>query len=233
MILCMTSTNETKLSTEANKLEDCILRISQNDREAFTTLYNEIRASVYGFALSVLKNCHDAEDILHDCYLSVISSACSYRPCGKPMAWILTITRNLCLMKLREYRRMGELPDEDWEKYLSEKESVSPEDRLIISECMLTLSDTERQIVVLHAVAGFKHREIAGILGLPLPTVLSKHSRALKKLKARLTKEDHFVNDFPSAHFVTSAPPAAHINAQSASPAQERNDHKDGNQESQ
>jgi RNA polymerase sigma-70 factor (ECF subfamily) len=37
---------------------------------------------------------------------------------------------------------------------------------------------------MLHAVAGFKHREIAGILELPLSTVLSKYNRALKKLKS-------------------------------------------------
>lgn len=188
MILCMTSTNEPVLRSDASKLEDYIVRIAQNDREAFAALYEETRACVYGFALSVLKNTHDAEDILHDCYLSVISSAGSYRSYGKPMAWILTIARNLSLMKLREHQRTGELPDGDLEAQLSEKESLSPDDKLVLSECMRTLSDEERQIVVLHAVGGFKHREIAGILNLPLPTVLSKHSRALKKLKSRLTK---------------------------------------------
>ena len=53
---------------------------------------------------------------------------------------------------------------------------------------MTRLSDEERQIVVLHAVAGFKHREIADIVELPLPTVLSKYHRALKKLRAFLEK---------------------------------------------
>jgi RNA polymerase sigma-70 factor (ECF subfamily) len=51
---------------------------------------------------------------------------------------------------------------------------------------MEALSDTERQIVVLHAVSGFKHREIAAHLGLPLATVLSKYYRAIKKMKAIL-----------------------------------------------
>lgn len=45
------------------------------------------------------------------------------------------------------------------------------------------LGDQERQIVTLHALAGLKHREIAAMLALPLPTVLSKYSRALKKLQ--------------------------------------------------
>ena len=42
--------------------------------------------------------------------------------------------------------------------------------------------------MTLHAVSGFKHREIAQMLGAPLPTVLSKYSRALKKLKHALLK---------------------------------------------
>jgi RNA polymerase sigma-70 factor (ECF subfamily) len=55
---------------------------------------------------------------------------------------------------------------------------------------MKHLSDQERQIVVLHAVSGLKHREIAAALNLPLPTVLSKYNRALKKLKTHLSGGD-------------------------------------------
>jgi RNA polymerase sigma-70 factor (ECF subfamily) len=51
---------------------------------------------------------------------------------------------------------------------------------------MERLSDEERQIIVLHAVAGFKHREIGEMLDLALPTVLSKYHRAIKKLRAYL-----------------------------------------------
>ena len=40
--------------------------------------------------------------------------------------------------------------------------------------------------MTLHAVAGFKHREIAAILQMPLATVLSKYNRAIKKLKQHL-----------------------------------------------
>ena len=51
---------------------------------------------------------------------------------------------------------------------------------------MRVLGDEERQVVMLHAVAGFKHREIAQMLDMALPTVLSKYNRALKKLRTRL-----------------------------------------------
>ena len=48
------------------------------------------------------------------------------------------------------------------------------------------LADEERRVVMLHAVAGLKHREIADLLEMPLATVLSKYHRALKKLNNRL-----------------------------------------------
>ena len=60
---------------------------------------------------------------------------------------------------------------------------MSAEDKMILAECLRNLSDEERRIVLLHTVSGFKHREIAKFLELPLSTVLSKHNRALKKLR--------------------------------------------------
>lgn len=102
------------------------------------------------------------------------------------MAWILTITRNLCLMKLRERQKTAGLPREDWERYLDSREEITPEDRLVLTQCMRRLNDQERQIVVLHAVSGFKHREIAELMELPVSTVLSKYRRALKKLRQSL-----------------------------------------------
>ena len=56
----------------------------------------------------------------------------------------------------------------------------------MIKAAMETLADDERQIIMLHAVGGMKHIEIAKIMGLPLSTVLSKYSRAKKKLQKTL-----------------------------------------------
>lgn len=120
---------------------------------------------------------------MHDLYLLVWSGAGTYRAAGKPMAWVLTITRNLCLQKLREYRKRSDIPQEDWETYIGGNSKMSPEDKLILSECLKHLSDEERQVVVLYAVSGFKHREIAKLLEMPLSTVLSKYNRAMKKLR--------------------------------------------------
>ena len=149
-------------------------------------LYEQASPAVYGFALYVLKNRHDAEDVLQDCFINAFGGAAGYSSAGKPMAWLLTITRNLCMQKLRERRRSLDIPEEDWERYIESIDRVTPEDRLVLTEVMRTLSDEERQIVVLHAVGGFKHREIAELMEMPLATVLSKYSRSIKKLRKHL-----------------------------------------------
>lgn len=170
----------------AAELDRCLMGIANRDPEALEALYYSASPSIYSFALSILKNPHDAEDVLQDCCLQIYAGAERYRSSGKPMAWILTITKNLCFQKLRERQKTADLPQEDWEPWLAQNEGLSHEDRVIIRQCMELLSDEERQIVSLHAVAGFRHREIAELLSLPLPTVLSKYHRAIKKLRQYL-----------------------------------------------
>ena len=170
----------------AKQLDQWIAEIARGKTEALASLYQETSASVYAYALSVLKNSHDAEDVLHDCYLNIWNAAASYRTSGKPMAWILTIAKNLCLKQLRLRSRTEELPEEAWKDSLAFSEEMTADDKLVLQQCMEELSDTERQILVLHAISGFKHREIAACLEIPLPTVLSKYHRAIKKMKAKL-----------------------------------------------
>ena len=82
--------------------DSLIEKISHGDTDAFRDLYESASKSVYGFALSILKNRFDAEDVLQDTFLRVYANASGYKAKGKPMAWILRITRNLALTRLRE-----------------------------------------------------------------------------------------------------------------------------------
>ena len=169
-------------------LDRCIEETATGNMEGFKKLYTETKSSVYGLALSVLKNPDDAEDVLQDCFVKVFSAAGDYKSQGKPLAWILTITRNLCLQLLRDKKKQADIPEEDWEKYIGETDNVSTEDNIVLTEVLQSLAEDERQIVVLHAVSGLKHREIADFLKIPLSTVLSKYNRSLKKLNEKLTK---------------------------------------------
>ncbi len=166
---------------EADSLEGCIARMAAGDTDALAELYRRTHAAVYGLALSMVKNRADAEDILQDACLLVWQRAGSYRARGTPMAWLMTITRNLALDRLRERARTAELPPEDWQ--LEDDPALTQEDRLTLEALLELLSDEERQIVTLHAIAGLKHREISSLMRIPLPTVLSKYNRSMKKLK--------------------------------------------------
>ena len=188
MIFCMTVAEPDPDADAA--LEDCIARIAGGDKDALADLYSRTRPAVYGFALSIVKNAHDAEDILHDACLQVWNAAGGYRRQGKPMAWLLTVARNLALMRLRERGKTQELTDEEWSALPARAPDVTTEDRHVLRAALSVLSEQERQVVMLHAVTGLKHREIAQLLELPLATVLSKYRRALKKLNLLLEGDD-------------------------------------------
>ena len=80
--------------------------------------------------------------------------------------------------------------DRLWMALPDEGRGLSHEERMLLHSAVAALSEQERQIVLLYAVTGWKHREIAALLQMPLPTVLSKYHRALKKLKTHWKGED-------------------------------------------
>lgn len=188
-MLIYVSAIEAEFSALSTADDTLIKRIADGDMEAFRQLYESVSGSIYGFALSITKNAHDAEDVLQDTFLTVHRSASGYQPMGKPIAWILTIARNHALMRLRS---SGKTVGYD-ELQLQNKEALAQiepvENRILIMELMTTLDSEERQIVMLHAASGLKNREIADLLELPLNTVLSKYHRAIKKLRIKAKEE--------------------------------------------
>lgn len=164
--------------------ERLILRMAQGDNDAFHDLYQQTSAAVYGFALSILRNRHDAENIMHDTYIRVHHSSGSYKPKGKPMAWILTIVRNLCYTKLKSGDVCEDLSQ--YENIAHPDESERTVDHMILQKALDILEFEDRQIVVLHALTGMKHREIAELLDMPVGTVLSKYKRSLEKMRKEL-----------------------------------------------
>ena len=190
LFFCSVPAKESTAPIKEALLEEYMAQIAKGDRDALGALYHQANTAVYSFALSILKNTSDAEDALHDCFLDIYQAAEHYRPQGKPMAWVLTITRNLAISRLREHGRTEPLVQEDWQDRLADHPAVTHEDRMMLEAVLSALSDEERQIVTLHALTGLRHREIAALLGLPLPTVLSKYSRALKKLQLAWKEAD-------------------------------------------
>ena len=182
--------NNTKMQQQFCIDEILLIRIAQGDMEAFRSLYELTDKAVYGFALSILKNQHDAEDVMQDTYLRIRAAAHLYQPTGKPMAWIFTIVRNMALMKLRSKKRITYTEYDILENDINFSRIMNNEDRLVLEAALRVLGEEERKIVILHAITGLRHREIADIMEMALATVLSKYNRALKKMRKYLEEKE-------------------------------------------
>ena len=190
-MLSMLMTTEYAPAEERHELQQLLVHIAGGEREALAELYQRTRSAVYGLALSYLKNAHDAQDLTQDVYVQVWDCAAQYRPTGSPMGWLLTVCRNLCLMRLRrEEQRHAALSEEEWDAIPAQECGLNADERTLLQGALASLADEERRMVLLHAVTGMKHREIAALLELPLPTVLSKYHRALKKMRIFLEGDD-------------------------------------------
>ena len=189
MLLFITSTENMNQACTTELLQDeLILRIARGEQSAMEQLYRLTDKAVYGFILSILKNRHDAQDVMQETFLRIRLAAATYHAQGKPMAWVLTIARNQALMHLRKAKSQ---PLEEQMETSGENLQSEVEENLIVRQTLNQLQEKERQIIMLHAVAGLKHREIAQLLSLSLPAVLSGYSRGVKKLKKILEKEEH------------------------------------------
>lgn len=169
-------------------LEKLIEGMSNRDKDSLIEFYEITRKDVYSFILSIMKNKEDAEDIFQEVYIKVYESADMYQFFGKPLAWVLTIAKNLCYMRIRNKKEILDI-DEIYDLGYDEKIHDKVENKLILDSIFVNINDVDRNIIVLHIVVGLKHKEIANMLGLSLSAVLSKYNRALKKIR-KILKED-------------------------------------------
>lgn len=169
-------------------LESYIEGILNNNKESLILLYEDTKEAVYGYVLSLLKNKYDAEDVFQEVYIKIYENASKYRRDTKPLAWIMTIARNICFDRLRKSKDVDDI-HEMYDLGFLDKNHKNVEDKIILEIAFNKITDEERNIVMLYVVSGLKHKEIAMLLNIPLSTVLSKYSRAMKKMRDIL-KED-------------------------------------------
>ncbi len=169
-----------------NKRADALIcAVAKGDMSALERLYNELAPAVFAFARAIVKNESTAQDIMQDTFVRVFNSASSFRPQGYGKAWIMQIARNLSLnaLAVRTYDDV----DEAAEKPSADSTEETAEARMMVAAAMDSLSEAERQVVVLHAVSGLKLERIAQILEEPIGTVKWRHSQAMKKIRAAMS----------------------------------------------
>ena len=173
---------ENRANLNADILETLLSKMANGNKEAFKEFYKLTNPSVYAFSLSILKSIPDAEDISQTLYLNLFSNVRKYKRQGKPMAWILTMVKNLCYDKLRKDSRTESLRDyQDYKINITTYSSI--DNKLLAETCLNILPDEERNILILHIVSGLKYKEISELLQMPIGTITSKYNRALNKIK--------------------------------------------------
>ena len=165
------------------ELSSYIFKIVNKDGDALHNLYELINKNVYAFALSILKNHDDALEVMQDTFITIYNNAGRYQNKDRPMAWILTITKNLSYMKLRKCKKTTDIED------LVFASDDNNDDKIFVKHLLDKLTKEEREIVILHVVNGFKFHEISKLLNLKLSTTLSKYHRAIKRIK-EIVKEE-------------------------------------------
>ncbi len=169
------------------ELDEKMLRLQQGDESAFEDIYKDTERGLFAFILSLCRDYHLAEDMMQTTYIRLRTTISMYQAGSNAYAWLYTIAKNATLNEIMRRKRECAIEDfEDdarWGTYDIEDES--PVTRVMNR----VLNNEERQIVTLHVISGFKHREIAQMMEKPLGTELWTYNNALAKIKKELQKE--------------------------------------------
>lgn len=180
-------------------------RCRQGDDLAWEALVRRWQGPVYGLAWHYLGDAEDARDAAQEAFVRVYRQLGSFDG-DRFQAWLLRITRNLCLDQLRR-RRTRPAPEDlpaAADDAAPPDPAPSPEQawlssarRRVVQEALRRLSGPNREVIVLKDIQGLKLGEIAGMLGLPIGTVKSRAHRARLELARQVIAIDPSYADLP------------------------------------
>jgi RNA polymerase sigma-70 factor, ECF subfamily len=176
--------------TEEPSDADLVARAQDGDSGAFGALVKRHLRAAHAVALAVLAEQADADDAVQDGFLSALQHLDSCSPAEKFRAWLLTIVRNRALdMKRRGRVRAVDALEEDT-VHTNEPSPLEMAERSELNDrlesAIETLTDTQREVLMMHDVQGWKHAEIAHLLGLAESTVRVHLLHARRRLRALL-----------------------------------------------
>jgi len=168
--------------------ETSLVEQAQNgDRNAFGEL---VRRHYQGVVLVVYRMCGDtglAEDATQEAFIRAWVNLPSYQPKGCLRNWLYRIAVNAALDVLR---RKPEETLEDEEALMVADQAAGPETVLIekervalLQQAMKSLPEAARSVLVLREYGGLSYQEIAGVLDVPVGTVMSRLNYARNRLR--------------------------------------------------
>lgn len=151
--------------------------------------------AAYVLARFLVRDPHDAEDLVHDAYLRALRHFESFRG-GNGRGWLLTIVRRTCYTWLSRRRSLPQVTSYlDGEHGIDDGPgpdtlAVQQAQRDQLLQAVERLPVEFREAVVLRDLQGLSYQEVAEVLDVPLGTVMSRLARGRMRLQAVLPVED-------------------------------------------
>jgi RNA polymerase sigma-70 factor, ECF subfamily len=188
--------------TAANGIDGALVsRVATGDVEALALLYDAYASALLGVALRILRERSRAEDAIHDVFVGLQQHAARYDAARGPVStWLMTMTRNLCIDRLRKYARQNRLA----ERFAGESSEValtpdpsSGVDATVVRTALSTLPEEQRTVIFAAYFEGLTYTEIAEHCGIPLGTVKSRAARGLESLRSKLSGDEPGRQTYP------------------------------------
>src|SRR3954447_3527909 len=174
------------------QMEELVARAQAGDRNALEELYLEHFDRIYSYLHMTVGNRHDAEDLTTQTFLRMLESIGKFRWGSAPFsAWLFRIAHNLAMDHFRSRRRWQ--PEEEVPEPAGAVESSAEEAamKMLSSESMFdlieSLSDEQRQVLILKFVFDFSNQEAATVLDKTEGAIKSLQHRALASLQKQMT----------------------------------------------
>ena len=163
-------------------------RVGRGDEEAFGALYDRVAATVFGLVQRVLRDPAQAEEVTQEVMLDVWRTAAQFEPDrGSPQAWVATIAHRRAVDRVRSAQAAARRDDQAGQQgggYDDVAEAVEARlDRERVRRCLGSLTELQREAIVLAYYGGYTYREVAGLLGIALGTTKTRMRDGLIRLR--------------------------------------------------
>ncbi len=165
-------------------------KVRRGDLQAFDTLYARYERRLFGFICKMVHNHHDAEDLFHEAFVSVLRSREVSFDRGNFCGWLYRIARNQCLNHLRSGRRASLLShraEEPCPPPSAETTVAEGERAVLLQQAVTMLPPLLSEIYHLRS-AGLAYEEMAEVLQIPLGTVKSRMNQMTQRLRDDLAR---------------------------------------------
>ena len=139
------------------------------------------------YARALLRDKHDAEDLVHDCIVRALANLSGWREGDNPRKWLFTIMHNVHIDQIRaRARRPSQVPLEDSDYGSVGDHRATEVLGYEIERALASLPLDQRQCVLLVGLEGLSYAAAAEVLGVPVGTIMSRLSRGREAMRQRL-----------------------------------------------